>query len=72
MEKSAGFYIVLATLMLIFGAANTFMFQLQDYGYTLDQDFVHPFMQAFTMFIGEFGCVVLYKIQQKYMKEELL
>lgn len=46
--------------MIISGACNTLIYKYQNTSIIDGQEFYHPFMQAFAMFVGEAGCIFIY------------
>ena len=57
--------------MLITGTMNTIFFKLQNNQSTKDNGkFTHAFFQTFTMFIGEFMCLVVYTIHSYIEKKK--
>lgn len=45
---------------------KSLVFKSQDKQVISGQDFSHPFMQTFSMFLGESLCFLIYQIQQKW------
>lgn len=58
--------------MVCTGAANTLVYKAQNSYFTSQSDsvFRHPFMQAVTMFFGEFICIFLFLIYLKRNRAE--
>ncbi|EAS07726.3 nucleotide-sugar transporter (macronuclear) [Tetrahymena thermophila SB210] len=71
MAVSKTFIVVLLVSMIFSGASNTIVYKAQN-SYHTEQggQFNHPFMQAVTMFFGEFICIFLYFYYKKYNKEQ--
>eukprot|EP01017_Pseudomicrothorax_dubius_P021499 TRINITY_DN2315_c0_g1_i4.p1 TRINITY_DN2315_c0_g1~~TRINITY_DN2315_c0_g1_i4.p1 ORF type:complete len:379 (-),score=121.78 TRINITY_DN2315_c0_g1_i4:172-1308(-) len=54
--------------MVLTGAANTIVFKAQDEAVVLDKPYNHPFVQAFTMFFGEFLCLIAFQLQKLFSR----
>lgn len=62
---------LLMCLMLTFGTLNTVIMKLMDETTVTNREgktenFTHPYFQCANMFVGEFGCLLVYFMRKKY------
>ena len=58
--------------LILSGTANTILLSLQFTEFAVDVKYSHPWFQAFTMFIGETYCLIVYYVVIYYQKREKL
>ena len=62
-------------LMLLFGTSNTVIMKLMDGIKVTNKDgklenFTHPYFQCANMFVGEFGCLLVYYLKKWYTERK--
>ncbi|EGR31767.1 nucleotide-sugar transporter, putative [Ichthyophthirius multifiliis] len=69
-QASKGFIYFLLICMILAGASNTIVYKLQNSSTLNGKAFYHPFMQAVTMFVGEFSCIFLFLWFKTFKKDQ--